>query len=609
MKKVTFYPQGTTIEIAEELTVLQAAIQADVHINAPCGGKGTCNKCKIIMDGKEVLACQTMITKDMNVTIPLVSAISKHKILERSDVVFRLSKAEIDPLVRKVYLELVKPSLSDNLSDLERIKRELKKDYGWPNVQICLPVLRRLSNILRKSDWRVTLTMTKINGMYEIIDIESGNTVNELYGLVLDIGTTTVVAQLVNLIDGEIVTVKSDYNAQISCGEDILSRIMFAEDAKDGLSKLHNLIIRTVNKLIDEIEHASKIATEKITSIVVAGNTTMIHLFLKLNPKNIRIDPYVATANFIPPIKIGELGIKVNPNGYLYCSPGISSYVGGDISADVLAANMHDRDELSLLIDVGTNGEIALGNKDWLIACSCSAGPAFEGGETKFGIRAMSGAIERVQIDKDSLDPVYETIDGITPRGICGSGLIDLVAELFHKGIIDKAGKIRSDLETTRIREGEDGPEYVIAWSYETAIKKDIVITEIDIKNIIRTKAALYAGASVLAKRMGLQFSELSKIYIAGGFGNYLDIDRAITLGLLPDISREKFEFIGNGAIAGARLVLLSKRKEDEIESIARKMTYLDLSHDPEFMHEYSAALFLPHTDMRRFSSTSTDFT
>ncbi|MEW6069964.1 MAG: ASKHA domain-containing protein, partial [Candidatus Thermoplasmatota archaeon] len=414
------------------------------------------------------------------------------------------------------------------------------------------------------------------------------------------IGTTTVVATLIDLNEGKIIDTASDYNKQIICGADVISRIDYAEEEKHGLKKLNSLVIETINYLIKELIANNNIRREEISYIVTAGNTTMTHLLLNLSPSYIKREPYIPTANLIKEIKAQEIGVEL-PNAYLYCTPGRSAYVGGDITADILASGMHKQEALSMLIDVGTNGEVVLGNKDWLVACSCSAGPAFEGGEVDYGTRAVKGAIEKVRITTQ-LEVEYSVIGGVKPIGICGSGLIDLLGELFRCGIIDKSGRIK-DLDIKRIREGKEGKEFVVVWSKATKIGKDLVISEADIRNIVRTKAAIYAATSLLLKTMGYEIEDLSQIFIAGAFGNYLDARKSILTGILPDVSVEKLKFIGNGALTGAQLILLSKEKKKEAEEIFRKITYIDLSTNPKFFEEFTSALFLPHTNLELFPS------
>jgi uncharacterized 2Fe-2S/4Fe-4S cluster protein (DUF4445 family) len=392
----------------------------------------------------------------------------------------------------------------------------------------------------------------------------------------------------------------SDYNAQISYGEDVIIRIVYSQ-RPGGLKKLQEVVVSTINKIIQELLDMSKIDRSLISHMVIAGNTTMTQLLLGLDPKYIREDPYVPTANFIPPVRAVHLGINIGDHVHVYIFPMVASYVGGDIVAGILGSGVFQRETLTLYMDIGTNGEIVLGNKDWLASVSCSAGPAFEGAGIKFGVRATRGAIEEVSINYRTYEPMILTIGRVKPIGICGSGLIDTVAELFETGMIDQNGKFRRDLPTDRVRRGPDGYEYVLARKEETLIQKDIVLTEIDIENLIRTKAAIYAGCKVLLDSVGLGFKDVERFIIAGGFGRHLDLGKAIFIGLLPEIDIEKFIFVGNGSLLGARLLSFSKNLLKETERIALMMTNLELSNHPIFMSEFVAAMFLPHTNTTAF--------
>lgn len=448
-----------------------------------------------------------------------------------------------------------------------------------------------------KSDLKVIIPIESRLGKHQILehvhDIEKRSLVGEDVGIAIDIGTTTIVAYLVDLSNNNLVDSASEYNKQMIYGEDILSRIDYAK--KNGVEKLNRLVIETIDGLIERLIKDRKV---KIKEIATAGNTTMTYMLLNKNPEIIKKNLDLEEFKIAHSMDLEKLGIK--SKGILYSLPGIASYVGGDIVADIIASNMHKSRNVSMLIDIGTNGEVVIGNREFLVACSTSAGPAFEGSETRCGMRATTGAIEDIRI-KENFEIEYATIHNDKARGICGSGFIDLIADLFLRGIIDHNGKF-SDIKTYKIRDGESGKEFIVVSKNETATGKDIVITEKDIKGIMFSKAAIYAGASSLTK-IGIPFEDLEKIYVAGGFGYYLDVEKAITLGLLPDLPREKFEFIGNGSAKGAYLTLTNKEKRKEAEEIARKTTYFDLSKEKTFNEEYMAALSLPHQDLTRFPS------
>jgi uncharacterized 2Fe-2S/4Fe-4S cluster protein (DUF4445 family) len=649
---VAFQPDNKSVKVVSGDTILNAAVAADVFINSVCGGLGKCGKCKVQVKGeveardsdllsdeeksnKIHLACETKVKGDLEVYIPEISRAAKHQILIKSKE-FKIEA--LTPITRKIRLTLKAPSLEDNVSDLERIRKGLL-DLGVKDAKIRHSLIKEIAKNLRDNFWDVSVTVGETDGHCEILDINSKDMQKKHFGFAIDIGTTTVVVSLIDLNTGETIASKSNYNKQIVCGEDVLARINYAEEEENGLLRLNKLIVETINFLIEKLTLDDEVCRrgidygtckDDITSIVASGNTTMSHLFLALDPTHIRFEPYIPTVSLIPPIKAKDLGLEVNPEAYVYLMPCRSSYVGGDITSDILSSGLSKKDELALLIDVGTNGEAVVGNKDWLASCSCSAGPAFEGGEVQHGMRASIGAIEKIALNvipkgnEKEIKVFYKTIGDIKPKGICGSGLIDLLAEMFVHGIIDKGGSI-NDLPSPRIRDGTEGKEFVVAWAAETSLGrdmiaqrkedgeiemkesegKDIVITDADIKNILRTKAAVYASCSVLLKSMNKTFDDLDRIYIAGGFGNYIDLKKAILLGLFPDVPHEEYDFIGNGSWGGSRLALLSKEMREEAERVYKMMTYIELSVNNLFYNEFTSALFLPHTDLNLFPSVS----
>lgn len=633
---IFYHPDPVKIEINKGRDLLSAAVAAGVHIHSSCGGDGVCGRCRVIVKRGEIktepsgrismaerqkgycLACQTTAHSDLEVEVPPESRLDLDKVSDEDAKLLRLkgiySEAEdVDkgegvlaedvfshsPLATKLYLELPKPTLEDTASDLERLYREIKKNRDIPMMQTGLTNIKRLGRLLRESDWKVTVLLGKRNGTVEIVAIEPGNTASKNYGIALDIGTTTVSGQLVNLGTKEVLGTKATHNKQASFGSDVITRIIYAQEA-EGLEKLHHAVIDNVNSIIEALFSENNVSLSDVNGVVCAGNATMMHLLLRVDPKFIRREPYVSTANFVPVIRAAESGIKVNPRGLLACVPGVSTYVGGDITAGVLACGLNRADKLTMLIDVGTNGEIVLGNREWMVSCSASAGPAFEGSGVKCGMRATSGAIQRVKIS--SADKIeVETISLAKARGICGSGYIDCMAELLKTGIIKRNGKFSESLSSKRLRDGADGEEFVLVWKKDAGVEHDIVITEADIENLKRSKGAIYAAISILLKKLQLSFDQIQQFYIAGGFGTYLDIEKTVTIGLLPDLPREKFSFIGNSSLVGAREILLSSEAKYEAEEIARKMTYVELSVEPTYMDEYVSALFFPHTDLQRF--------
>jgi uncharacterized 2Fe-2S/4Fe-4S cluster protein (DUF4445 family) len=573
------------------------------------------------LDQGFVLACSTIPLTNIEVDVPPSSRLTKEQILTQETKIEHLERvvSRIDgreweeggegekvsiwtPLVKKFFLKIPLPTIDDHISDLERVYREINKITGLDNISTSLSNIRLMPKMLRDSNWQVTALMSRNNDHPELLSLEMGDTSLRNFGLAIDVGTTTVVVQLVDMNTGKIIGTEASYNRQAHHGADVITRIIFSHK-KQGMDKLHHGIIDTINDLILALIVEHKIQHDEITAIICAGNTTMLHLLLKIDPANIRIEPYIPVINFMPAIMAAEIGIKINPHGLVACLPHVASYVGADITSGVLSSGIHEAEEISMLIDIGTNGEIVIGNKDWLVCCASSAGPAFEGGGIKAGIRAMEGAIQRVEIDPLDYIVRYDTIGQVKPIGICGSGLIDTLTELLKARIIDQSGNINTNIPTKRIIETEDGLGFVLVCKEDSGGGEDIIITQSDISNLIFSKGAIYTACVVLAKKIGFEINNIERIYIAGGFGNYLNIDKSIMIGLLPDIARNRYRFIGNSSLVGAKYCLLSDKAMKTAEEITKRMTYIELSADNSYMDEYTGALFLPHTDMSRFPS------
>jgi len=631
--RVLFLPDNRYIVVSKGDNLLRAAMDADVHINASCGGSGSCGKCRVVIEEGEVeresnpkltesdiakgyaMACQTRVLSDLKVTVPLESRIGDKRIFERAeptpahgyllaaaDWEERLPEWELDPPTRKVHLVLAEPTLDDNASDAERIKRSLAMEEGLRDVVVDYPVLQRLPNMIRQSNWNITVTVLDSGDELRAVRIEQSDTTLRQSAIAIDIGTTTISAELIDLHTGEVTARASDYNAQVAFGEDVITRIIYATRGT-GLAKLQSVVVGTIWNLIKNLVEQAGIEYCNITHVVAAGNTTIMHLLLGLNPKYIREEPYIPSGTIFPWIKCSDIGLRIAAGVYLYPLPCVASYVGGDIVAGILASGVFNTDKMTLYIDIGTNGEMVLGNREWLLSCSCSAGPAFEGGGVKHGMRATGGAIEQVRIDKVGYEPMIITVGNKKPIGVCGSGLIDLLSEMFLTGLMNEKGKINTDLPTERVRSKEAGAEYVLVWAEDSATRRDIVITDVDIDNLMRAKAAVYAGIEILLSSMGMDASMIDELLIAGAFGRYLEVDKAVTIGLLPDIGYDKIKFVGNGSLLGAHLAALSKEMMSKANDIARQMTYLELSMNPGFMDHYMSALFFPHTNMDEFPS------
>jgi len=629
MPKILFKPTNRSVDIEKGENLLQAAAKADVHINASCGGEGTCGKCKVVVTGDGyssdnrskltaeeidegyVLACQTTVLGDLTVLVPLESELlgkSRGKIKTLTSTLEswneQLENLPLDPKVFKKYLELAAPSLEDSVSDSSRILRRLQKDLSATDIVVELAVLKDLETLIRDADWKVTATLVKESSHYRLVRVENGNTASRQFAIAVDIGTTTCSGALVDLNNKEILFESSEYNGQISLGDDVISRMVFAKKG-DGLQLLQKRAAETIDKLINDLLKKNGVEKNDVDLIIVAGNTIMTHLFYGVTTDRIREAPYVPVFSFGPLVSGDDLNITVLPDAKVASFPCVASYLGGDITSGVVASGLIESDKLTLYIDIGTNGEIVLGSgSDWLVGCSCSAGPAFEGGGVKNGIRSIDGAIERVLIERDTYETVFTTIGDKQAIGICGSGLIDLLAELFLSGAIDKRGKINQDLSTDRVRKTpEGGWEYVVAWSQVTGIDKDIVISEVDIDNLMRAKAAVYAGITTLVEGVGVEIGEIDQVLIAGSFGNYIRIKEAITIGLLPDIPNELYKFVGNGSLFGCAKAVIDQGVLLEAGKITANMSYQELSADNKFMEKYMSALFLPHTDEGLFPS------
>jgi uncharacterized 2Fe-2S/4Fe-4S cluster protein (DUF4445 family) len=632
--KVHFNPDNIEVTVAEGENLLKVAIAAGVHINAACGGRGVCGTCRVLIKKGTVestrtekispeeyeqgfrLACQSRIITDLVVDIPVESRLESAILSREMGMLAAEAKAaevvatgwSFNPPLSKCYLELPLPTIKDNVSDLSRLLRCLKRRCNLSNVSADFEVVSKLPRILRKKGGQVTVTSlvkavkTKAERRKPtVINIESGNTRQKHYSLAFDIGTTTVSGQLLDLNRGEVIAEAMAYNGQISYGADVITRIGYSQQP-GGLKQLQRAVVATINGVIDELLAQSQSKVEHIGHMIVAGNSTMTHILLGLDPKYIRLAPYTPVASFVPPVKASSLGIRVGRHVYLFTFPSVASYVGGDIVSGVVGIGLHQRKKLTLYMDIGTNGEIVFGNSDWMITAACSAGPAFEGGGVKHGMIATSGAIEGFNISPSNLEPEIRTIGGVKPKGICGSGLINIIARLLEAGVIDQKGKFNTDLSTERIRKGSDGGEYVLSWGHENQTGKDIVITEVDIDNLIRAKAAMYAGLMTLTKSVGIGCCDtLEQFIIAGAFGSHIDIENSIVIGLLPDIPKDRFIFVGNGSLTGARMVSFSTDLLDDARKVAMMMTNLELSERADFMNNYVAALFLPHTNANEF--------
>ena len=630
--EVLFLPDDITITVPAGMLLSEAAARAGVNINQPCGAQGRCGRCAVrVVEGNVrrrstvrlspqniaqgwALACQTTVHGTAIVEVPPQEQVERHLTTDRTAAPVEVPAgydAAVDQTVRVVNLSLPAPDFSDQTDDWSRLQLALARE-GVENPQASLSFLRKMGATLREGDWQVHVILDtdvwdRPQCPPRLIDIRPGYARDDrIWGIAVDIGTTTVTVYLVELMSGEVVAQVADYNGQIKRGEDVISRIIYASK-NGGAEEMQSLVTATINWLVNMACKRAHVAPDDIVKATIAGNSTMIHLLLGMPTSSIRLAPFVTGINHSPTVTAAEVGLAINPLATVDCLPNVGSYVGADITAGVLSSGLSDTEELTLFIDVGTNGEIVLGTTEWLLACAASAGPAFEGAGVTHGIRATRGAIDEVWINADTYEPGIRVIGNVRPAGLCGSALLGLLAEMFMTGIIDKAGNINLNLPTPRVREGEHGPEYVVAWAQDTAVGYDLVITHVDIDNLLRAKAAIYAGYMVLAQSVGVSLADVQRVLVAGNFGKYLNVEKAIQIGLLPDMPWDRFEFLGNTAVRGAYLALLRRSDRERIREIANKMTYLELSADNTFYDAFTSALFLPHTDTSLFPSVAAE--
>lgn len=641
MHKVKFAMSGgytAEIVVSDRENLLETARKAGVIIDSPCNGNGTCGKCKVrLLNGRVktedrgkltedevrdgwVLACMSEVIEDIEVEVPALA-----QAFQNAMQITDLSENESKNIryVRKKMLSLgmteahhfkwvdvmlPQPSVDDNLADEDRLRRYFSQHLGFSAIVLSLHILRKLPNVLRENDFHVTVIYKeRPHHKAEIIDIIEAlpeGEVPPLYGVALDIGTTSVSACLVNLTTCEIVAKASMGNGQVKYGGDVINRIVYAEKA-GGLSRLRKAIIdETINPLIMKLAAIKKISTDVIYDLCAAGNTTMTHLLLGVNPDYLRREPFIPAVNTVPEMKCTELGISINREAQVWLAPSVASYVGGDITAGVFAVPVWLQDEFTMLVDLGTNGEIVFGNKDFMMTCACSAGPAFEGGEISCGTRAVSGAIEEVTIDDDTLKASFKTIGEKEPIGICGSGIIDLICEMKRTGILDGRGRINKELDNPRIAfdEYSIGRYYVVSKELDNALQ-DVYITEVDVDSFIKAKGAVFSAIQTLMDSMDMPIDILDSVYVAGGIGSNLGIENAIALGMLPDIPVEKYFYIGNSSMQGCYLALTLNEGKEKIAEIASNMTYMELSVHPSYMDAFISACFIPHTDLSLFPS------
>ena len=625
----THNDKQTSVEVSTGVLLSDAAHIAGIDIGQPCGAQGRCGRCavqvtegnvrrrsalrlsEVDIDQGYALACQTVIEGEVSIYIPPQEKIERRLTTDRvvAEVTVPADYEYLqDQTVRRVHLRLNPPTMEDQTDDWARLQRAFRLQHKMERVACSVSLLREMGQVLREGDWNVTAIIETSRLADErtsrLIQLQP-NLVDEyspLWGCAIDIGTTTVSVWLVDLVSGKVRAQVAEYNGQIARGEDVISRIMYASKNGGG-DELRQRVLDTVNELIETACKRVKAKPEDVVKATIAGNSTMIHLLLGIPASNIRLSPFITAVNHPPLMIAREVGLKIHPEASVDCLPGVASYVGADITAGVLSSGLDVAEDVTLFLDVGTNGETVLGNRDWLVTCACSAGPAFEGAGVVDGMRATTGAIEEVWINSETFEPTYRVIGGGKPKGICGSGLISLLSEAFITGIIDKAGNVNLMATSPRVRDGAHGGEYVVAWGAESESGADIVLSRVDVDNLLRAKAAIYAGFTVLADTVGVPLETVNKVLIGGSFGKYINVEKAVQIGLLPDMDWSRFEFLGNTAVKGAYYALLNWKKRERITEIAKRMTYIELSADNNFYEAFISALFLPHTDMSKFPS------
>jgi uncharacterized 2Fe-2S/4Fe-4S cluster protein (DUF4445 family) len=621
---VIFLPDGVCVEAESGRTILEVAQAVGVAIDSSCGGMGACGKCKVMVSlgrpgGKPggllsedeigrgfVLACQATVEDDLVVEVPLESQRGELQILTgQAEAAAAIGEGDV-PLARQVAVQMDPPEQERESSDEERLLARTATECAgdFEGVTIDLPALRALPVIARTHGWQVEASVGDFDGRGRVIRVEPTPS-RGAYGLAVDVGTTTVVVHLVELGTAGFVQACASLNDQIAHGEDVISRIIHAQEREGGLRQLQEESRATINRCVGRMLDERGVAKEEVIGAACVGNTVMTHLLLGIDPSAIRREPYVPALKVTPTLRASEVGLDIHPWAPVWLAPCVSSYVGGDITAGVMATAMAESPRLTLFIDMGTNGEMVIGSQEWLVCCSCSAGPAFEGSGMEYGMYATVGAIERLSYDPATDRVEYMAIGDARPRGICGSGLVDALATLLRAGAIDRAGRIDLGFPSRRVRVRNERPEFVFVWGEEVGRADDISLGEDGIQNLIRSKAAVYAGAETLLGSLGLEAERVEQILVAGAFGNYLDAESAVTIGLLPDVPLERIRFVGNTAVAGARLALLARSARKKTEELARRMTNFELSVTRGYMDRYVSGLFLPHTDLRRFPSVA----
>jgi uncharacterized 2Fe-2S/4Fe-4S cluster protein (DUF4445 family) len=633
LRQVVFMPSGRRGTVPVGTSVLDAARTMGVEIESICGGLLTCGKCKVQVEEGEFqklgirssadhvtpaspkecellaetgdedfrLSCQSYIEDDVLIFIPEEARGQKQVIRKAASD----RKITLNPAVRQLYVELDQAELGEHRGDWGRLQDAIAKSWDLTDLSIDIHVLQKLQSTIRKGKWTVTVTLRHDR---EVIDIRPGFE-EGAYGLAVDIGSTTVVGHLCDLRTGDVLATESTMNPQVKYGEDLMSRVSYAMMHVDGLTKMHKAIIDALNQLAVKAARSAGIRARNINEAVFVGNTTMTHILMGINPIELGGAPFALANRDAMDIKARDLGLRMHPAAWLHVLPSQAGHVGADNVGVLIAEEPYRQDETVLLVDIGTNAEIVLGNRDWMFSASSPTGPAFEGAQIRYGMRAAPGAIERVRIEPRTLEGRFQVIGEprwsdtwhqdpehppeIKASGICGSGIIEVIAEMFLKGILQPDGRFDPSMQHERIRwDGRKG-EYILATAEQTTTGEPIVVTQDDVRNIQLAKAALYAGAKLLMNRA--KVTSLDRIVLAGAFGSYIDTRYAMILGLIPDCDLDKVNAVGNAAGDGARIALLNKEKRQEAVEISQWVTYIETAVDPDFQDEFVGAIHMPH--------------
>ena len=639
MYEITFQFENGAQEVhfsaAPGSTILEAAKAANVAIDAPCNGNGSCGKCRVKLVSGDVtgmqtghisdedyaagwrLGCATKPAGDITVLVPDIASAYQSRMktadLSSGEEIAIFNQLQEDVQAAGVdftndfvqaLVELDEPTLDDTMPDTERLSRFAQAAFdGCTEVRLTYHTVKKLAKTLRDANFKVLVSGTLTDGVLTVMDV-SEKPDAPLYGCAIDIGTTTVTGVLMDLATGTLTAKASAGNGQIRYGADVINRIV-EQSKPGGVKRLQDAILKeTLLPLVAAMCKSAGVPVSRIFRVCIASNTTMNHLLLGVDANPVRREPYIPTFFQWRGMTAKDLGFPANPDAEILLAPNIGSYVGGDITAGAFTSLIWDKDEFSLFIDLGTNGELVFGNRDFMMSCACSAGPAFEGGDISCGMRATDGAIESCVIDPETMEPTFGIIGepGQKPVGLCGSGIIDTIAELFHAGILNSKGIfVREGKRVAHDRHGCG--RYILATPEESATGREVALNEVDIDNFIRAKGAIYSAIDTLLAAMDMDESVIESFYVAGGIGSGINMRNAVRIGMFPNVPLELFHYIGNSSLAGAYTMALSDEANDRVEQVARNMTYMELSTHPGYMDAFVAACFLPHTDAARFAS------